>query len=171
MLGRLRPGRGHIHAEIEIYRPASTVYRWITQEDLLYQWVGGLSEMTLISAAPDGGAIGRRFRLVELDKEENARMEMEATVTDFAASERLGLQIRSIGNAAEGFVENAEYRLSPAPGGTELAIEIQTEYYGKLPRAFEPLITRAARKKVQRDLLRLKTLIESGPAYPEAPTN
>ena len=47
------------------------------------------------------------------------------------------------------------------PGGTALTLEIQTDYYGRLPQAFEPMITDAEREKVQRDLARLKTLAES----------
>ncbi len=163
MLARFRPGRGHIRAEVEINRPASQVFRWISHEDLIKQWVGGLSEITPISSAGESGEIGKRFHMTELDREENARTEMEMTVTEYVPSEKLGFQIRSLGGQAEGFVENAEYRLSPVPGGTELTFEIQTDYYGRLPRAFEPMITRAARKKVQRDLGRLKVLVEQGP--------
>jgi uncharacterized protein YndB with AHSA1/START domain len=171
MLARFRPGRGQIRAEIEINRPAAEVFRWISRDDLIKQWVGGLSEITPISSAGDSGEIGKRFHMTEFDKEENAQSEMEMTVTEYVASEKLGFQIRSLGGQAEGFVENAEYRLSPAPGGTELIFEIQTDYYGRLPRAFEPLITRAARKKVQRDLERLKSLVEAGPAWPAAAPN
>jgi len=171
MLARFRPGRGHIHAEIEIDRPAAQVFRWISREDLIKQWVGGLSEITPESSAGESGAVGKRFHMTEFDREENARTEMEMTVTEYVPSEKLGFQIRSLGGHAEGFVENAEYRLSPALGGTELIFEIQTDYYGRLPRAFEPMITRAARKKVQRDLQRLKSLVEAEPAEPAAASN
>ena len=171
MLARFRPGRGHIRAEIEINRPAAQVFRWISREDLIKQWAGGLSEITPESSATEDGEIGKRFHITELDKEENFRTEMEMTVTEYAPDEKLGFQIRSLEGQGEGFVENAEYRLSPAPGGTELTIEIQTDFYGRLPRAFEPVITRAARKKVQRDLERLKRLVEAEPAEPAAASN
>jgi uncharacterized protein YndB with AHSA1/START domain len=171
MLARFRPGRGHIRAEIEIDRPAAQVFRWISREDLVRRWVGGLSEITPISSAGESGAVGKRFHMTEFDKEENARTEMEMTVTEYMPSEKLGVRIRSLGDLGEGFVENAEYRLSPAVGGTELIFEIQTDYYGRLPRAFEPMITRAARKKVQRDLERLKRLVEAEPAEPAAASN
>ncbi len=161
MLARFRPNRGHIQAEVEIHRPAAQVFRWISQEELIKQWVGGLSEISLVAPGPNGGGNGTRFHMTELDKEENARIEMEMTVTEYVPSEKLGVQIRSVGDPGEGFIENAEYRLAPTPDGSNLKLEIQTDYYGRLPRAFEPLITRAARKKVQRDLMRLKTLVES----------
>ncbi len=171
ILARFRPGRGHIHAEIEINRPAAQVFRWISREDLIRQWVGGLSEITTISTGSESGEIGKQFHMTEFDREENAHTEMEMTVTEYVPSEKLGFQIRSLGGQAEGFVENAEYRLSPALGGTELIFEIQTDYYGRLPRAFEPMITRAARKKVRSDLERLKSLVEAEPAEPAAGTN
>jgi len=163
MLARFRPGRGHIRAEIEIDRPAAQVFRWISREDLVRQWVGGLSEITPESSSGESGEIGKRFHMTEFDREENARTEMEMTVTEYVPSEKLGFQIRSLGGQGEGFVENADYRLSPALGGTELIFEIQTDYYGRLPRAFEPMITRAARKKVQRDLGKLKAMVEAEP--------
>jgi uncharacterized protein YndB with AHSA1/START domain len=163
MLARFRPGRGHIHAEIEINRPAAQVFRWISHEDLIKQWVGGLSEITPISSAGESGEIGKRFHLTEFDREENARTEMEMTVTEYVPGEKLGFQIRSLGGQGEGFVENAEYQLSPAADGTWLSFEMQAEYYGRLPKASEPMITRATRKKVQRDLGRLKVLVEAEP--------
>lgn len=170
ILARFRPGRGHIRAEIEINRPAAQVFRWISREDLIKQWVGGLGEITAISPAADG-EIGKRFRMIEFDKEENARIEMELTVTEYVPSEKFGVQIRSVGDPGEGFIESAEYRLSPAVGRTDLTFESQTDYYGKVSQTFEPLITPAARKKARRDLVRLKTLVEAEPAEPAAATN
>jgi uncharacterized protein YndB with AHSA1/START domain len=171
MLARFRPGRGHIRAEIEINRPAAQVFRWMSREDLIKQWVGGLSEITPESSAGESGEIGKRFRVTEFDKEENARTEMELTVTGYVPGEKLGVQIRSVGNAGEGFVENAEYHLSPVANGTRLRLEVQTDYYGRLPQAFEPMITHAARKKVQRDLDRLKAMVEAEPASAAWNTN
>lgn len=161
MLARFRPGRGHIRAETVINRPQVEVFRWISRADLIQQWEGGLSEVSLISPASNGGGLGERFHLTQFDKEENARTAMEMTVTEYIPSEKFGVQIRTLGNPGEGFIENGEYRLSPAPGGTALTLEIQTDYYGRLPQAFEPMITHAEREKVQRDLARLKTLAES----------
>lgn len=161
MLARFRPGRGHIHAEIEIHRAPSQVFRWISREDLMQQWVGGMSEISLVAPGPNGGALGERFHLTNFDKEENSRIEMDMTVTEYLPSQRLGMQIRAVGNTGEGFIQNAEYRISPAPDGSELVVQIQTNYYGRLPQAFEPMITRASQQKVQSDLARLKKLVES----------
>jgi uncharacterized protein YndB with AHSA1/START domain len=161
VLARFRPSHGHVHAEIEIDRPPAEVFRWIVQQDLLRRWVGGLSDVSQISPATDGSEIGKRYHLTAVDKEESTRTEMEMTVTDYVPDQIFGVRIRSLGNPSEGFTENAEYRLTAIPGGTRLTLEIQTEYFGKLPRVLEPLITPAARKKAQRDFTRLKTLVET----------
>lgn len=161
MLGRFRPNRGHIVAEIEIDRPTAQVFPWISQKDLILKWFGGLSEMAEISPGTNGGKIGERFHLTEFDREEDVKLEMEMTVTDFVPNERLGMEIESVGDPDNGFVETAEYWLKGDDGHTQLTCEIRTKYHGRLPEVFEPFITAAARKKVQRDLARLKSLVEA----------
>ncbi|MGB8593600.1 MAG: SRPBCC family protein [Candidatus Acidiferrales bacterium] len=161
MLGRFRPNRGHIVAEIEIDRPTAQVFPWISQKDLILKWFGGLSEMAEISPGTNGGKIGERFHLTEFDREEDVKLEMEMTVTDFVPNERLGMEIESVGDPDNGFVETAEYSLKSDDGHTQLTCEIHTKYHGRLPEVLEPFITAAARKKVERDLARLKSLAEA----------
>lgn len=165
---RFRPEHGHVFAETDINRPAPQVFAWISRPELIPKWVGSLTGMTLASPAPNGGEVGKKFRMAQFDKIDNATMEMELTVTEFVPNERLGVEIDSLGDPVNGFTETAEYRLSGEGARTHLTFDIHTAYRGKLPRALEPLVTPAARRKVQQDLTRLKSLVEAEPAVSEA---
>jgi uncharacterized protein YndB with AHSA1/START domain len=165
---RFRPEHGHVFAETEINRPAAQVFPWITRPDLLQKWVGSLTEMTLDSPAANGGEVGKRYRMAQFDNVDNQTMEMELTVTEYVPNERFGIQSDSLGDPVNGFTETAVYRLTADGTHTHLSFDIHTTYRGKLPRVLEPLVTPAARKKVQQDLARLKTLVEAEPAIPEA---
>ena len=120
--------------------------------------------MTLISPASDGGEVGKRFRLEDVDRTDNATTEMELTITEFTPNERLGFEIDSVSDPVNGFSEAAEYRLTSEGARTRLTFDAHTTYRGKLPRALEPLITPATRRKAQQDLARLKLIVEEAPA-------
>jgi len=156
-----RPDHGHIVREVAIDRPAAKVFRWITTDELLKKWIGGLIELRPESSPAEGSEVGRKFRIVETYKEERVDMEME--VMRFERDRDLVVRVASTGDLNNGFVETAEYRLTEADGKTRIRIEAQTDYYGYMPRLFEPLITRDARKKLKQDLKRLKTLVEAEP--------
>ena len=154
-----RHNHGRIAREVTIDRPATQVFRWITSEELLKKWIGGLAELRQESPSPDGSEVGRKFHIVEIYKGERTGMEME--VMKFARDKELVIRVASAGDLNNGFVETAEYRLTEADGKTRFRIEARTDYYGYASRLFEPLITRGARKKLKGDLNRLKTLVET----------
>jgi uncharacterized protein YndB with AHSA1/START domain len=154
-----RPNHGRIGREVEIDRPAAQVFRWITTEELLKKWIDGLKELRPESAPADGSEVGRRFRIGEVYKGERVEMEME--VVRFERDRNLTIHVASTGDRNSGFLETAEYALTEANGKTRVRIEARSEYYGYVPRLFEPLITRDAGKKLRGDLSRLKTLVEA----------
>lgn len=161
---RFRSDHGHIFVQADIDRPASQVFPWISRPELMQKWVGGMHGMTLISPASDGGEVGKRFRMADIDKTDNVTTEMELTITEFTPNERLGIEIDSVSDPVNGFSEAAEYRLTSEGSRTRLTFDAHTTYRGKLPRALEPLITPAARRKSQQDLARLKLMVEAEPA-------
>lgn len=160
-LAGLRPGHGHIATEVLIDRPAPQVFRWITTDDLLKKWIGGLTEVELMNPGPNGQPVGATFRLVEVLGQE--RTEMGMKVTRFDVNHDLEIRVWSTGDSKSGFTETAEYRLLEQYGKTHLRFAVQTDYYGWLPRLSEPLITVAARRKLNDDLSRLKMLVEAEP--------
>ncbi len=156
-----RPSHDRIVAEVQIDRPAPQVFRYLTDDDLVKKWIGGLVEIKEISAPPAGGEVGKKFRVGEIYKEQ--RVDMEMTVTRYEKNRELSLYITSLGDQNSGFTETGDYTLAEDNGRTRLRFEVSTKYFGFLPRLFEPFITPAATKKLNEDFQRLKLLIEAEP--------
>jgi hypothetical protein len=61
-LAGMRPGHGHVVAEVVIDRPAAQVFRWLMDDDLAKKWIGGLEEIREVSAPAGGGEVGKKLR-------------------------------------------------------------------------------------------------------------
>ncbi len=160
-LAGFRPGHDHIAAEVLIDRPSPQVFRYLTDDDLVKKWIGGLVELKEIATPPDGGEAGKKFRVGEVYKDQ--RVDMEMTVTRYEKNRMLSLYITSLGDPSNGFTETGDYTLAEEDGKTRLRFEVKTKYLGFLPRLFEPFITAEATKKLNEDLLRMKQLLEAEP--------
>jgi len=160
-LAGFRSGHDRIVAEVEIDRPAAQVFRYLTDDDLVKKWIGGLVELKQIATPADGSEVGKKFRIGEVYKDE--RVDMEMTVTGYEKNRRLSLNIASLGDPNNGFTETGDYTLAEENGKTLLRFEVSTKYTGFLPRLFEPLITPQAVKKLHEDLQRMKQLVEAEP--------
>ena len=152
----MRPSHGHTSDTVVINRPAARVWQYITDDNLLKKWIGGLGEIEHLTPGKMGA--GEKLRIVESYKDTRTTMDM--TVGRFTPPHEITLDI-----SADGFTEHAGYLLEEQGSGqTKLTLDAQTDYHGFLYRLLEPLITSAADKKVQGDLQRLKTLVEAEPA-------
>lgn len=156
-----RPGAGMIELEIGIDRPARDVFQWLTDARALTRWIGGLEKIELVYAPPDGGEIGKKFRMTETYQDQ--RVQMEVVNTGFEKDRAITIEVSSTGDPKNGFRETAKYALAETDGRTVLRMNVQTEYVGLVPRLFEPFITPAAGRKLNEDLHRLKALVEAGP--------
>jgi uncharacterized protein YndB with AHSA1/START domain len=157
----MRPGHGHVVAEIVIDRPAPQVFRWLAEDERVKKWVGGLTEIRQVSAPASGGEVGKKFRIVEYYNGQRADMEME--VTKFEKDRALSVFISSIGDPNNGFTETGDYTLAEQSGKTRLRFEVQTKYSGFVLRMLEPMITPKAQEKLQEDFRRMKELAEAEP--------
>jgi uncharacterized protein YndB with AHSA1/START domain len=157
----MRPGHDHIVAEVQIDRPASQVFRWLSDDDLVKKWIGGLVELKGISTPAEGGQVGKKFRVGEVNRDQ--RVDMDMTVTRYEKNRALSMFIASVGDPNNGFTETGDYTLTEENGKTLLRFEVKTKYSGFLPRLFEPFITPEATKKLKEDLLRMKQLVEAEP--------
>jgi uncharacterized protein YndB with AHSA1/START domain len=165
----LRPGHGRLVTEVVIDRPAPQVFRWLTEDERVKNWISGLEEVRPVSAPADGGEVGKKFHLVDVYKDEHVEMEM--TVTKFEKDRALSILVSSVGDPNNGFTETGDYTLSEQNGKTRLRFDVQTKYFGLLPRLFEPLITPQAKEKVQDDFRRLKSLAEAEPLITTNPNS
>jgi uncharacterized protein YndB with AHSA1/START domain len=163
-LAGMRPGHGHMVTEVVIDRPAPQVFRWLTEDERVKKWISGLEEVRPLSAPADGSEVGKKFRMVEMYK--NERVEMEMVVTKFEKDRALSILVSSVGDPNNGFSEAGDYTLTEQDGKTRLRFDVRAKYFGFLPRLFEPLITPEANTKLQDDVHRLKGLAEA-----EAKTN
>lgn len=163
----LRSEAGHSTGEIVIDRPPAQVFRWLTDDDRLKKWIGGLSDIREVAAPPNGGELGRKFRMTESYKGES--VQMEAVVTGFEQDHAISINVSSVDDPSNGFIETADYTLTDLGGKTRLRLDGKAKYFGFLPRLFEPMITPKATEKLGEDLARLKSQAES--EQPRAPAN
>jgi uncharacterized protein YndB with AHSA1/START domain len=157
----MRPGHGHVVAEIVIERPAAQVFQWLAEDERVKKWIGGLAEIRQLSAPAGGGEVGKKFRLVEYYN--NQRVEMEMDVTKYEKDRALSILVSSIGDPNNGFTETGDYTLAQENGKTRLRFDVQTKYSGFVLRLLEPLITPKAKEKLEDDFRRLKELVEAEP--------
>jgi uncharacterized protein YndB with AHSA1/START domain len=158
----LRADAGHSSGEIVIDRPPAQVFRSLTDDNRLKQWIGGLSDIREISAPPNGGEVGRKSRMTESYAGQSVQMEM--VVTKFEQDRAISISVSSVDDPSNGFTETADYTLIDLGGKTRLRLDGKAKYSGFVPRLFEPIITPKATQKLGEDLARLKSLVESEPA-------
>lgn len=153
-MGR-RSEAGHLHASIEINGSPEQVWPWINESDKLTQWVSWLVEVR----GPDGKTAGVGAKRVLVMKDENnggMLMEIQGATTEYAPPRRLTLQLSTPG-AFDGL---ESYELSDLGNGrTRVDIDGRYRYTQWFASFMEPLITPAAKKKLDGDLARLKSLI------------
>jgi carbon monoxide dehydrogenase subunit G len=98
---------------------------------------------------------GSRYR--DVFEEYGQRIELEAELEEVDAPRRIVVQL-----AADDFDATILQRLEEEDGGTRLTAVIETTYTGRAARILSGLVTRHAQKQLERDLARLKALVESG---------
>jgi uncharacterized protein YndB with AHSA1/START domain len=159
-----RAGAGKSSATVEINRPPAQVFRHITNDQLAKRWVSGLVEMT---PTPTGLHARDRLKIaVELN---GRRTEMQIIITAIEPNRRLTFTLNSWGASSSNFREKFEYLLTEEDGRTRLRLSGDAEYFGVLDRLMEPFLTASARKKLEANLARLKSQVESEPPLTAPP--
>lgn len=156
MLGGGR-GESRLQATVEIARPASVVFDWITQPSRVQSWVGWLIEIQ--SLTPGDPAVGSREIWVMEDRNNNnQRMEIESEVTSLDRGRALTARVHSAG----GFDGTVSYALEPI-GADRTRLQYLADYKFEhwLAKLLGPVISRSAQQKLEEDLARLKQLAEA----------
>ena len=137
---------------VEINAPPDRVFPYLFEPEKLIQWVDGLSS---INGAPAGApSIGTRVTYV---LETKGRRQEVVSETTRIESDRL-LEGRQF---AKGWESLGLQERAPIDGGTRLTVTCTYSYGSHVLRLLAPLIEWQARKKVRRDLLGLKRVIEA----------
>jgi hypothetical protein len=133
-----------ITARVHVGRDPAAVAAYMTDPANDTQWIGGLREAELLDGPPV--RVGSRVRRVAYFL--GRRVEY---VNEILALDDAQLDMRSV---KAPFPMHITYRFEPAPaGGTTVSNHVR----GGGPRLFAPLV----RRNVQRDLERLRDVLES----------
>ena len=136
---------------IEIGRPPAAVFPYLTEPELLKQWVGGLKTFDAVDG--EDARVGARSHQVMVVRGKEWKLDGELTALE---PDRL-VQARMVG---KGFAARTSYLLEPVEGGTRLTATVESEFSMLVGRLLGGLVSHEAQKKLRADLARLEALVE-----------
>jgi uncharacterized protein YndB with AHSA1/START domain len=149
-----REGAGRNFAAVEIARPPETVYPFFLDLNVFKGWVGWTEVQV---AEPGELKVGSKFHVIVVN--EGNRIEMDGEVTALEPNREIGLKLVST-HPQYKFTEAAKFTIAEvSPGKSRVEMLTDTQYQGFLA-LMEPLISGAAQKRLDADVLRLKGLAE-----------
>jgi len=150
-------GESRLAASVEIARPPSVVFTWITEPERVKSWVGWLVEIQ--SLTPGNAGVGAREVWVMEDRNNNnQRMNVNTEVTRLEPNRLLETRL----SALEGFTGNVVYQLQPIDANrTRLNYTADYKFEHWLAKLLEPVISRSAQHKLDEDVARLKQRAEA----------
>lgn len=154
-LGGFR-GESQLVAQIDIAKPASTVFTWVSRPEKLKSWVGWMVDVREIT--PNQNGVGSRQVWVMEDRNNNNQlMNIASEVTRHEPDRVLESKV----SAAEGFTGEVRYELEPIDATkTKLTYRAHYKFDHWLAKLLEPIISRSAQQKLEEDLQRLKQQVE-----------
>lgn len=135
---------------VEVDRPPSEVFAYITDADRLPEWQSSAVEVQWQGEKAEGS------RIHEVRKFLGRRMETELEVTEYEPDRRFGL--RTISGPVPFSVSQV---LEPTNGGTRLMFVGEGEPGGFFKLA-EPVVARVAERQFKNDFETLKDILEGG---------
>ncbi|SRR6266436_2682992 len=159
-----RGDRGYIELEVTIDRPAPTVFRWITTDELLRRWISDLVRVE--KNGPAGPAQPNNvYRIDEFIAKR--RVAFDVKVLRAIPNQELELAVkRPAAESSGGYTATADFKLFPSGEYTRVVFTSQSNFQSLGDQMIEPIFTYATRKKLEEDLTRLKLMMEAEPATP-----
>jgi uncharacterized protein YndB with AHSA1/START domain len=150
-------GEAQFDRSVEIARPASIVFKWITEPVHMKSWVAWLVDVQELTPGTSG--VGARQVWVMQDRNNNNQpMNIQSEITRFESERLLEAQL----SVPEVFSGTVTYQLEPlATDRTRLTYRAAFKYQHWLAKLMEPLISRSADQKLVEDLARLKQQAEA----------
>ncbi len=156
-----RGDRGYIEFEVTIDRPAPTVFRWITTDELLRRWISDL--VRLEKTGPSGPSQPNSvYRLDEFIAAR--RVAFDVKVIRAIPNQELELVVRPAEESSGSYTATADFKLLPSGEYTRVVFTSQSNFQSFGDQMIEPILTYATRKKLEEDLTRLKLMTEAEPA-------
>jgi uncharacterized protein YndB with AHSA1/START domain len=141
-------------ADIEIDASPETVFGYLTETDLILQWMDGITKIEPLSEGEH--RVGAKAE-VTIEDANGIKLVMQDEVLKSEPGQLLQVSLRS-----SGFAAVSTYDLHSHGQTTHLSHELQANY-GGLGRLFAPFFAGSATGKMNDDLSRLKELIERRP--------
>lgn len=142
-------------ADVEINAPPTTVFAYLTETELLPQWMDGVTKIEPLTDGMHG--VGAKSRVTIHDSQV-----IEDEVLESKPGELLQIRLTSPGLDAI-----STYDLHSHGSHTHLSHEFQADF-GGIARIFAPFVAGSIQSKLDEDFQRLKQLIESEPSGNEA---
>jgi len=152
----LRPGAGRSQASVEIQASPEQLWAWIDDGSRLKQWVSWTVDVKPWS--PQAGPGATRSMTMRDENNGGMLMVIDSACTEYAPPKTLAVHM-SVPDEFEG---QMTYRLTDLGNGrTRLDVNSSYRFSNAFVRLLEPLVTPSARRKMEGDVARLKTLVES----------
>ncbi len=156
----LREESKHVRASVVVSRSPDEVWTWLEEPEKLKSWVSWLIEVRPLTEGPR--AVGSRALWVMEDANNGGRkMEITSEVTGYEPGRRLAVKL----SVPQAFSGQAAYTFTPMPDG-RTRVEVDSTYSFDLwfAQLMRPLVVRAASRKMNDDLARLRAKVEAAPA-------
>jgi uncharacterized protein YndB with AHSA1/START domain len=159
-----RNGADELRTSVDIDRPPSAVWPWITEPDKQMKWVSWLVEIRPVGEKREG--VGTKSLWVMEDKNNGGKlMEIAGEVTAAEKDKYVAVKLDSAG----AFDGTGSYTLIDLGNGrTRMESFGKYHFQNAFARLLIPVIMPSASKKMKTDLATLKRMVEAEPASPAA---
>ena len=153
-LGGLR-GESRLVHTIQIDRPASDVFTWITEPERLKAWVGSLVDVETLTPGSQGPGTRTRWMLHDAEESDQV-LEVDFEVTRVEPGRLLEARVHSPELSG-----SVSYNLEPLDANRTLLMYRANSLYER--KLLVSIYSRAAQRKLNDDMARLKQLAEARP--------
>jgi uncharacterized protein YndB with AHSA1/START domain len=137
---------------IQIDKPASQVFPWLTEEARLVQWITGLKSNEPLT---EGGLrVGARSKEI-VEGQGGEIFVIISEITSLEMNSELGMAF-----TFDSFEMEALYQLSEKDGTTTVNYSDETQFKSFGLRLFTPLIQNSQKRQLEGDFAKLKSLVE-----------
>jgi uncharacterized protein YndB with AHSA1/START domain len=145
----------NIDLGVVINRPVEEVWKGLVSPSIAERWMSGLLQASAVSDGP--WHVGAQFRKVQ--RFMGLRTEMLYEITAYERNRRLGYRTVS-GTLSGPLSYQATIILEATGGGTKLSYQGRGKLRGFF-KIFEPVFTRLARRRFERDFNTFRKLLEA----------
>jgi uncharacterized protein YndB with AHSA1/START domain len=103
-----RGDRGYIEEEVTIDRPAPSVFRWLTSEDLLRRWISGLVKLERTDTAQSNAT----FRIDELIA--SRRVMLDLRIMRVVPNQEIEIAVSPVDKSAGNYASDVKFKLLPS---------------------------------------------------------